>query len=78
MCTNPLVLQRFVHRDAIRRAAPFRGRCGKAGAVETQAPYFGVRGAGKVFLKPGRSLGAQQASFAAWVLAGSKPQERLL
>jgi hypothetical protein len=30
----------------------------------------------KGYLKLGRSLGAQRASSAAWVLAGSSPQER--
>ena len=43
ICTHPRVVQRCVHRDALRRAALFRGRCGKAGAVETQAPYSGQR-----------------------------------
>ena len=43
ICTNPRVLQWFVHLDAVRRASPFRGRCGKAGAVEIQAPFFGAR-----------------------------------
>jgi hypothetical protein len=41
ICTHPRVVQRCVHRDALRRAALFRGRCGKVGAVETQAPYSG-------------------------------------
>jgi|AntAceMinimDraft_1070359.scaffolds.fasta_scaffold97238_1 hypothetical protein len=76
LCTNPRVVQRCVHRDAVRRAALFRGRCEEAGAVETQArtPASGVR---KLYHKLGRSLGAQRASSAAWVLAGSSPQERL-
>jgi hypothetical protein len=32
---------------------------------------------GKEYLKLGRSFGAQRASSAAWVLAGSSSQERL-
>ena len=71
MCTNAYVLQRFVHRCAVRRAALFRGRCGNAGAVETQAPYSG---AGKGFIKLCRSLGAHRFSYAAWVVAGSAPK----
>ena len=43
MYTNPRVLQWFVNLDAVRRAAPFRGRCGKAGAVKIQAPHSGAR-----------------------------------
>ena len=45
ICTNPRVIQWFVHLDAVRRAlsSPFRGRFGKAGAVEIQAPFFGAR-----------------------------------
>ena len=43
MYTNPRVLQWFVNLDAVRRAAPFRGRCKKAGAVKIQAPHSGAR-----------------------------------
>jgi hypothetical protein len=48
ICTNARVVQRCVHRDAVRRAALFRGRCGKAGAVERQAPYSGQRRGKKI------------------------------
>ena len=48
MYTNPRVLQGFVNLAAVRRAAPFRGRCGKAGAVDIQAPYSGARRGQKI------------------------------
>jgi hypothetical protein len=40
---KPRVLQWIVSLAAVRRAAHYRGRCGKAGAVEIQAPYSGAR-----------------------------------
>jgi hypothetical protein len=46
--TNPRVLQGIVNLAAVRRAAPFRGRCGKAGAVDIQAPYSGARRGQKI------------------------------
>jgi hypothetical protein len=42
ICTNPRVLQWFVHHDTVRRTAPFRGRCWNAGDVERHAPYSGA------------------------------------
>jgi hypothetical protein len=38
MCTHAYVLQRFVHRAAVRRAAPSRGRCRKPGCSEDTGP----------------------------------------
>ena len=70
MCTHAYVLQRFVHRAAVRRVAPSRGRCRKPGALKTQAPHAGS-GLGKGRLKLGRSLGARRASLCGVVVAGS-------
>jgi hypothetical protein len=77
MCTHVYVLQRCVHRAAVRRAAPSRGRCRKPGAVKTQAPHAGG-GLGKGRLKLGRSLGARRASLCGVGRRGVEPQERLL
>jgi hypothetical protein len=48
------------------------------GSVFKQVPWSpwsrnSARGAGKEFLKPGRSLGAQRVSFAAGIVAGVEP-----
>jgi hypothetical protein len=77
MCTHAYVLQRFVHRAAVRRVAPSRGRCRKPGALKTQAPHAGS-GLGKGRLKLGRSLGARRASLCGVGRRGVEPQERLL
>ena len=76
ICTNPRVLQRFVHRDAAGRAVLSRGRYVLAGAVETQAPHSGARRGqrgSQARPKPRRAT----SLFTAWVVAGVEPPRTL-